>query len=128
MPHVEDVLDPVEDGTMCVLACYETDIEAVICTAGAWSPHPPGEAACHLCPPLSVPSHAVMTCSEAYIGANTTCSLECESEDLYLLHRRVGILVWRGRGVAGAGRGHHLLMPDQAHRGECVGGGRDPLL
>ena len=82
-PPVENVLDPVEDGTMCVLACYNTDIEAVTCTAGAWSPHPPGEAACHLCPPLSVPDHAVMTCSEAYIGPNTTCSLECDSEDLY---------------------------------------------
>ena len=102
MPHVEDVLDPVEDGTMCVLACYETDIEAVICTAGAWSPHPPGEAACHLCPPLSVPSHAVMTCSEAYIGANTTCSLECESEDLYFTGEWEYSCgedgEWRGRG------------------------------
>ena len=102
MPPVEDVLDPVEDGTMCVLACYDTDIEAVICTPGGWSPHPPGEAACDLCPPLSVPSHAVMTCSEAYIGPNTTCSLECESEDLVFTGEWEYSCgedgVWRGRG------------------------------
>ena len=81
-PPVQNLLAPVEDGTMCVLACYHTDVEAVLCSAGTWSPHPPGEAVCHLCPPLTVPDHAVMSCSEQYIGPNTTCSLECDSEEL----------------------------------------------
>ena len=108
-PPVEDLLAPVEDGTMCVLACYHTDIEAVLCSAGAWSPHPPGEAACHLCPPLKVPDHAVITCSEDYISPNTTCSLECDSEDLYFTGE------WEySCGEDGAWRGEDITFSCQA--------------
>ena len=82
-PPVEDVHQPVEDGTQCVLGCYDTDIDAVRCSAGQWLPGPPGGQTCHLCPPLPDLASASLTCSDLYTGPNTTCSYSCESEQFY---------------------------------------------
>ena len=82
-PPVEDIYQPVEDGTQCVLGCYETDIDAVRCSAGQWLPGPPGVKMCNLCPPLPHLDNTTLTCSDDYIGPNTTCNYKCDSEHFY---------------------------------------------
>ena len=78
-PPVEDIFQPVEDGTQCVLGCYDTDIDAVRCSAGQWLPGPPGGKMCNLCPPLPHLDNATLNCSDDYIGPNTTCNYKCDS-------------------------------------------------
>ena len=82
-PPLPGLQTPAQHGTVCVLACYQQDIDAVSCEAGSWAPHPPGGQVCNLCPPLAAPEHAEVSCSDQYVGPGTSCSLRCDQEGLY---------------------------------------------
>ena len=71
-----------------MLECYEEDVSGLLCEAGEWSPGQPGDTVCQFCPPLPEVERAELTCSTEYIRPNTSCSYQCQSEDLYFTGER----------------------------------------
>ena len=82
-PPIENLLLPTNDGTTCILGCYETDIQGISCVEGEWTSGNPGDVVCNLCPPLEQVMDASLSCSDNYIGENTTCQYRCDSEEMF---------------------------------------------
>ena len=83
-PPVDSLLTSVAPHTLCVLECHGHDLDGLMCQdSGVWSPHDPGHTVCHLCPPPDVPEFGTVQCSDQFIGVNTSCRYECESEVFY---------------------------------------------